>query len=192
LPDALKNLQSYILPFRRVIGAVFNNSWARSLSLVAMGIAVGLFVSQPRGPYRWDEGAAIPATPQQGELLWNDVVGLFDAFSGNPKPCKVKLTATQETMNSRNILRRIIMNVCEIVDDQRDQSLPTYSIDNPRKAPEYGLVVRWNRSFDPGQRTFGVFDGLFRNSVRAGDKMPEGSPPNLIWIDVGTGYPWKR
>jgi hypothetical protein len=84
------------------------------------------------------------------------------------------------------------MNVCDIVDDNRDQSIPTESIDNPRKPPEYGLVMRWHRSFEPGQRTYAVFDGVFRNSVRAGDKMPDSSPANLIWIHVGTGYPWKR
>jgi hypothetical protein len=27
--------------------------------------------------------------------------------------------------------------------------------------------------------------------VSVSHRMPKGSPPNLIWIDIGPGSPWK-
>lgn len=70
LPTALANLESYIKPARPLLAKTFGNVWARSISLLAIGVAVGTLATQPR-PHRWDEDEP-KSTPSTGELSRND------------------------------------------------------------------------------------------------------------------------
>ncbi len=75
---------------------------------------------------------------------------------------------------------------CDV--DQREE--PT-DVDKPATpTPARGLTVRWNKEFGPGR--------IFKESleslgfiVREGHNLPQDASPGLIWIDFGSGSPWK-
>ena len=126
------------------------------------------------------------------DLNWNDALVIESAFLHLPRPCAVKLSATSGNFNARNILRAIIVRnaACEIVDDQKDLQAGPVDVDAPPDPKINGLIVRWNESYSGGEEVFRILSGFLK--VVSGHKMPPDSPTNLIWIQVGDGYPWKQ
>ena len=187
--EAIKTLSSWgewagVRHIPRWVRTVLAGRWLFWGTTIAMAI---LLLVGGAGFSRW-----LISDKPPDDLVLADVIAIQDAFVGLPNPCRVKLTATEESMNPRNILRRLVMPICEIVDDQRDQAIPLPNIDQPSvTAPARGLTVRWDERFDQGPRVYSVFAGQFKG-VRAGRMPPGKGPVELIWIDVGTGYPWKR
>jgi hypothetical protein len=188
--DAHKNALTWIEPIKAMFEKrpFLRAYW--SIAGLALGLGLATFIfSQPQQPARWDSDARDTKKPT--ELLWTDVIGVMDAFSEFPKPCFVRLVATKETMNSRNILRRILGNVCEIWEDQADQQIPIPNIDEPAPPAIDGLLLRWDRNVLPGSRVYTIFEGLFGKNVRAGS-LPPNQKSGVFRIDVGYGYPWKE
>jgi hypothetical protein len=138
----------------------------------------------------------IPQSQTPSDFTWNDPLYIERAFLAVPRPCAVKISPTApQSVNERNILAHIIRlnNSCEIVDDREDSAgmlLRRPDIDSSPPNPPKGLIIRWHKGYAPGQELYEAFFGVF--SVVEGHKMPDGSSSNLIWIQIGTGYPWKR
>jgi hypothetical protein len=131
------------------------------------------------------------------ELTWNDSLIIERAFLSVAKPCAVKISASNpETMNARNILAHIIRlnNSCDIFDDRADtegRSFPRPDIDAPPpSAPPNGVIMRWHTNYNDGQKVYETLNGIL--FVTEGHRMPDGSAPNLIWLQAGSGFPWKR
>lgn len=182
---------SHWFPGIRIFGVQVTPHHAHAWQTAALVLCAIVIVRLLLSPYWiWQEQQQKLLPPPQPELMWTDTVAVQDAFIGLPKPCVAKLTAARETMNSRNILKRLIMPICEMPDDQRDQQIRIETIDSPRSAPIEGIIVHWDARFEQGARTFAVFRDTFKN-VRASNRLPVDSPRHLIWIEVGTGYPWK-
>jgi hypothetical protein len=187
LPFALKVGAAALGVIAVAISAAYQ---AGKYSLIArlLGEPISTATESPK------ESPKPPATAAQseGQLTWNDAINIERAFMVVPRPCKVKLSATNENRNARNILAHIIREngACEIVDAMVDSQASKVDVDAPpAKAPE-GLVVRWNQKYAPGEQVFAALNGFLK--AQSGHAMPANSPADLIWIEVGTGYPWKR
>jgi hypothetical protein len=50
--------------------------------------------------------------------------------------------------------------------------------------------MRWHENYGAGQKVYDTLNGILKLSE--GHKMLDGSASDLMWLDVGTGYPWKR
>ena len=182
---------------------------ARKLAVpVAMGLgAIGIFLAfaYVAGPemfrmaaqrtssgFGFAETAKLPT--QQIDLNWSDALYIESIFLNLPHPCLVRLTGARNAdVNTRNILAKIIRdhNSCGIVDNSTDQGAIPQDIDKPPPPTVRGLIVRWHEVNAPGRQIYNALKGNFCPVVE-GHAMPKNSPPNLIWIVVGDGYPWPH
>jgi hypothetical protein len=141
----------------------------------------------------------VPASSQGGPIGPILAVEMVQWFSQLPKPCLVKLTYASDNQNLGRTLDWILsygdptkVNGGAICDMQPDVLSPP-NIDepsSPRKTTDPGIVVHWNENFTPGQGIAHFFDADGFN-VKVSHRLPPNSPPNLIWLDIGPGSPWK-
>ncbi len=107
---------------------------------------------------------------------------------GKPvRPCTVKVSAKDENLYLRNQLVKIITlndSPCRIVDPDMDAAPDS-------KDARPGVTVHWDES---GQQSGDALvhilhDGGFKVSVD--HHLPSGSPPEMFWIQFGSGSPWQ-
>jgi hypothetical protein len=108
-----------------------------------------------------------------------------------PKPCLVKVTAPQNS-ELGNTIRWLVeygggKGLCAIYSG--DSGPP--NVDDPSpQTNEPGIVIHSHADFAPAERIAHFFHSSDFN-VRVSYRMPPQSPPNLLWIDIGPGSPWK-
>jgi hypothetical protein len=113
-----------------------------------------------------------------------------------PKPCTIKFTAPGHSDEVASVISWVVsygnpsgQAICSPAPSEAgplNENAPA-----PLKpTTESGIIVHWDASFTAGQDVANALDhlGLF---VRTSHRIPEHSPSNFIWIDVGPGSPWK-
>jgi hypothetical protein len=140
-----------------------------------------------------------PASSQGGPIGPILAVEVVQWFSQLPKPCLVKLTYASDNQNLGRTLDWILsygdptkVNGGAICDMHPDVLSPP-NIDepsSPRKTTDPGIVVHWNENFtQPKESHISLMPMGF--NVKVSHRLPPNSPPNLIWLDIGPGSPWK-
>jgi len=125
-----------------------------------------------------------------------ETVGLTQRFEELPKPCRLKISGPRSALKLRDSLIfidahkptgpcEIIDNASDAKDELSDVDLLATAVANP------GITVRWRSGFDAGEKFRDEMLSLGSLIVRSGHKLPPNSPPNLIWIEIGNGSPWK-
>jgi hypothetical protein len=149
----------------------------------------------PTSPSTWDTPPSAQGGPI-GPILAIEFVQAFDAL---PKPCKVMISAPQGS-HLRETLYWLLnyggssrgpggTAVCEM----ESPALSPQNVDEPnpiKPNPETGIIIHWDQSFTSGEQVAHWFDADGFN-VRISHHLPNNSPSNLIWIDIGPGNPWK-
>jgi hypothetical protein len=144
-----------------------------------------------------------PSSPWAGPMGPVFALELVATFNRLPKPCLLKITgpdnpfvATFRWLLTYGVITSgpagsgpFSNSVCEIAPDSVEP--PDIDEPNPVKpTTEPGIVVHWNENYAPGKDIAKYLDNSTLR-VSVSHRMPKGSPPNLIWIDIGPGSPWK-
>ena len=139
-------------------------------------------------------GWNVPAGPKTGPVGPIFALEFINAFNRLPKPCTIKITGPRNAFVSTisSLLEKGGPNGGAICDLRNDQSPATAGGSEPSMEPttEPGFVVHWNQDFKPGEDIVHFLTTATLN-VRLSHSLPAKSPPNLIWLDIGPGSPWK-
>jgi hypothetical protein len=117
----------------------------------------------------------------------SNTLGAFQTLATSSPTCFVRVTAPFENRGIRDVLNRLAVVYCKI-DKQPDpaglqEDVLKGSVDN-------GIVIHMAK--EPQIRDGFITEMRSAFSVRRTYELPPGSPPDLIWIQVGRGYPFKR
>jgi hypothetical protein len=137
--------------------------------------------------------AAFPRMPQ-----WDEALGLETRFRDIPSPCHLKISGPRSVLRLREGLVTIAGiaksggTPCEIVDSEQDAKGEVSDVDAPPTAvANPGLTIRWAEDYKAGKQFHDEMESLGSFIVRSGHKIPSTYPPDTIWIEIGSGSPWK-
>jgi hypothetical protein len=109
------------------------------------------------------------------------------------RPCTVRITASEGNGPLRDLLVQLIAHAesswisgeCNIYDPAEDAMRPYFSTTR-------GIVVHWNPATQPsGQAAVNLFyDAGYE--VAPSNVMFSNAPPELFWIEIGSGSPWRE
>jgi len=138
--------------------------------------------------------AAISSQSPDYPSFVNTLNTFFDVQNVSPnKKCLVRLTAPPENRELLSVLKSMAEHFCEI-QPGRDPAAPSEDILKDSK-DDFIVVhmAKESATLDPSPRetTIMVELGNFYDVSRT-YQMPQGSPPGLIWLQIGRGFPYKR
>jgi hypothetical protein len=99
------------------------------------------------------------------------------------------ITAPEDKIPFREALRWIAVDAGCSVQNAIDIQNADDPVPKMRTTP--GVTIHWNKNYQQGSQVAHFFDadGL---STYTSNRMPATSQPELIWIDLGPGNPWKN
>jgi hypothetical protein len=129
--------------------------------------------------------------PKEGPFGPTFAMGMANAFKDRvPHPCIVNVSGASDTQPFAGALQWIIYNVsgCQQWDNKRRlaPSIDPLTIGHPPP----GITIHWNKANKDGEN----IPQLFANTglkLSSSNQMPDDSPVNLIWLEIGPGSPWK-
>jgi hypothetical protein len=118
---------------------------------------------------------------------------LAQTFRALPQPCIVQLTGGSSAPSIEQTIAWVLRYgnipsgpVCNI----QPNELPSADEKTVKPTTEPGIVIHWNPDFVPGENLANFLSSMGLN-IRVSHQLNAHTPNNLIWIDVGNGYPWK-
>ena len=188
IPQWLRDRSIGRLIFRWAAAAMF-------CLIFVLGFGLGMLRNSSAPSVTPILASTMSAPSEKTDLNWSDSLYIESILFSMPKPCLIKLTYTNgANRNSRNILAAIIdrNNSCDILDNMGDSRQEfEIDVDNPQSNTVTGLIIRYANQLEAGLKMANSLKGNFCH-ITVGHMMPPDSPPNLIWIVVGDGYPWVR
>jgi hypothetical protein len=167
--------------------ALPNLRWARALGaslfvLLIAGVLTSAYFNVTPNKHKY---AIDPADPQYYNV--SNTLGAFQSLSIAAPKCFVRVTAPFENRGVATALNNLGGFFCRM-DKPPSPSEPQDDV--LKGAVDNGIVIHMAK--EPQTRD-GFITGL-RNafSVKRTYDLPPGSPPDLIWIQIGRGYPFKR
>ena len=172
------------------------------LGFVIIGVGVYRLNSQPipisietsttsspaTNPQPWNMPASAQGGPV-GPIFAAQFVQLLD---GLPKPCLVKVSAPPKSELGRTIAWLAQYGggngLCTIYED--DRGPPNIDEEIVLQTNETGIVIHSHAESVLAKAVAHFFNSSGFN-VKISNRMPPRSPPNLLWIDIGPGSPWK-
>jgi hypothetical protein len=129
-----------------------------------------------------------PPGPQEGPFGPILAVELSQEFS-RIRPCTVMVTAPTDKPEFTGTLAWILTygSGCGV---QGKEELPRAEEPALRGRKIPGMTIHWSPRYTAGPRIAHWFDAS-GFQVDVSNKLPEKSPLELIWIDIGPGSPWK-
>jgi hypothetical protein len=121
-------------------------------------------------------------------------IQLAQLLAGLPKPCLIRLTGGSSTPTVEQTILWVINYgntpsgpLCNLV---QPDGLPSADEPEPKHTDQPGIVVHWKEGNVAGER-IARFLGAMGLNVMKSHQMGQNWPENLVWLDVGNGYPWK-
>jgi hypothetical protein len=138
------------------------------------------------------EPRIVPLTYSQAVALLN----LEHSVQSLNGQCSFKVSATRENQAFRSVLiNALTMNTgCKPWITKLDADPDSFrDLDAPPTPSPVGsgLTLRWSKDFSNGEQIANWIDGNGFKIAGEGHAMPPDSPPNLMWIQIGDGSPWK-
>jgi hypothetical protein len=155
---------------------------------------IGLFqASSPPMALPTSPTAPRPPPSQERPLGSTFSIQLAQILEAFPKPCLIKLTGPHNTELFRTIDwviaygRSDMQPICSRLEDN---PIPNADEQLPKRAPDGELIVHWSPPNKQAEKLalFFIGVGLKTSSSHI---LPPRSPDNLVWIDIGSGSPWK-
>jgi hypothetical protein len=146
------------------------------------------------------QGTNLNTTPinQERSVGPTFTIQLAHTLESLPKPCLIKLTGPNHTELFRTIDWVTLYGHFEqgterpICTRQYDEPIP--NADDPvppKRAADSEIVVHWNQSNPQAENLSYFLSGIGLNAKNS-HALPVRSPDNLIWIDIGSGSPWRQ
>jgi hypothetical protein len=142
-----------------------------------------------RQPPSWQQ----PASGHGGPIGPTMALQIVQEFKSLPQPCAVRVTTSADKEPFRSTLIWLLTQQnlgagCSLWDERSTPNIDDPA--GPKKATAPGVVIHWDLAFKDGERIAHFFDadGM---KISISHQMSGHAPPNLIWIDVGPGSPWK-
>jgi hypothetical protein len=117
----------------------------------------------------------------------SNTLGAFQTLATASPTCFVRVTAPFENRGIRDVLNRLAVVYCKI-DKPPDPAGPQEDV--LKGSVNNGIVIHMAK--EPQIRDGFITDMGSAFSVRRTYDLPPGSPPDLVWIQIGRGYPFKR
>jgi hypothetical protein len=139
-------------------------------------------------PYAIDWGeqfASVTNTLQAFEFLQNPGEARPDS------PCQVKITTVEKRSMIGLILSKLARGAgCRVMPPERPELDPDVLAQASAGATPNAVTVHARRDYARAQGFIVALSNTF--TVRRSYDMPPHSAPNLVWLQVGAGPPWRR
>ena len=116
----------------------------------------------------------------------SNTLGAFQTLTTSSPTCFVRVTAPFENRGIREVLNRLAVVYCKI-DKPPDPAGPQEDV--LKGSVDNGIVIHMAK--EPQIRDGFIAEMGNAFAVKRTYGLPPGSPPNLVWIQIGRGYPFK-
>jgi hypothetical protein len=132
---------------------------------------------------------AIPLNNEYANLT--NTQHTFKSLSVQLPNCVLRITAPPENRHVVEVLRNVAGDFCKL-EAQPDSN--NAEIDMVSGSEADAVLVHLTKPVSPKDEIRDGVLGELQNilSIRFKHDMPAGSPPELIWLQVGHGYPWAK
>jgi hypothetical protein len=127
-----------------------------------------------------------PNDPQYYNV--SNTLGAFQTLASTSPACLVRVTAPFENRGIGDALSRLGAVYCKLDNAPPNPAEPQQDV--LKGAVDNGVVIHMAK--EPQPRDGFVIDLRNIFSVKRTYDLPPGSPPDLIWIQIGRGYPFRK
>jgi hypothetical protein len=150
--------------------------------------------AQPETHGGFGFNTAPPPSGDQRQVGETFSIQLAQLLASLPKPCLIRLTGGSSTPTVEQTILWVINygnipsgSLCSL-DEQR--GLPSADEPELKHTNQPGIIVHWKEGNLSGEKIAHFLDSMGLN-VSSSHHMGQSWPQNLVWLDIGNGYPWK-
>lgn len=126
----------------------------------------------------------------RNETAYISTYNLLLGFQYLTRPCKVEVTAVRENIEIGKTIASIASGVgCNVAGPGDSDRNPDIEIRAMKGAIPNAVVIHAARGTE-GDALVTAFANVF--TIRRSYELPEGSPSNLVWFQVGPGSLWRK